>query len=874
MKQEKDYFAFISYQRKDEEWADRLRSKLEHYRLPSNVRKQDASLPKEIRPIFRDALELAGGVLAKEIETALQNSKFLIVICSPNSAKSPWVNKEIQTFIDLGREDRIIPFIIDGTSFSDNEETECFPPALRSLKGEKELLGININELSRDAAVIKVVARMFNLRFDSLWQRYEREQRSKRWMIIAGALFFAFISSGIGGYIAHQNRELDARNKEIVEERDRANAERDRAESANASLLLANDSIKRQYTLIEQQKNEIATERDNVKKANYSMQINLSRILAEKASTLVDEGDSYLARLLALEALPPHRPYTVEAEIALRKAASHQTTILYGHQEPVNNVTYSKDGRLLASFSQENVAMMWDAITGKLLWEFEYERGVFAPYNSVAFSPDGEYVAIPFRRGIFLLDSQTGQLRRMLHTSDQNSMISSVAFSQNGRTLIAGSQDYKVRIWNVRNSNEVLRFEGHKNRIVSVAISPNGELAASASYDHTVIIWNVKKKQEIQTLKGHSVAFSPDGNMLAISSENNIIKTFDIYSGKELQTYNGHKGIVYSAKFSPDGKKIVSASEDKTIKIWDVMTGKELQSYVNSSPIRYAEFSPDGKHIVSGLYDKTIRVWDVGATHLNNINLATDINYNDAHFTSDGKSVIIGGWGTLEDTVHVVDLSSGNKQFMPKKLVTYKQKTANQNVLPVDSSEVEYSNMYVFSNDGNYFAYFNTSKSMGEIDLLYKGIRLWSVSLPTKQGYFFSMAISPDNQYLLVAPDDETLRIWRVKTGEEIVHFDLPEVAHNIIYSPDGGYFAFTIEQTIRVWDAKTFRELFVFNDENSDIIGLDFCPDAKRIVSVSSEGTVRIWDFPHLQELIDETRERFKNRPLTPEERRKYYIE
>ena len=150
MVQEKEYFAFISYQRKDEEWADRLRNKLEHYRLPSNVRKQDASLPKEIRPIFRDALELAGGVLAKEIETALQNSKYLIVICSPNSAKSPWVNKEVQTFIDFGREDHIIPFIIDGTPFSDNEETECFPPALRSLKGEKELLGININELSRD----------------------------------------------------------------------------------------------------------------------------------------------------------------------------------------------------------------------------------------------------------------------------------------------------------------------------------------------------------------------------------------------------------------------------------------------------------------------------------------------------------------------------------------------------------------------------------------------------------------------------------------------------------------------------------------------------------------------------------------------------
>ena len=101
MAQEKEYFAFISYQRKDEEWADRLRSKLEHYRLPSSVRRQDASLPKEIRPIFRDALELAGGVLAKEIEAALQQSKFLIVICSPNSAKSPYISNHLGTLSEF-----------------------------------------------------------------------------------------------------------------------------------------------------------------------------------------------------------------------------------------------------------------------------------------------------------------------------------------------------------------------------------------------------------------------------------------------------------------------------------------------------------------------------------------------------------------------------------------------------------------------------------------------------------------------------------------------------------------------------------------------------------------------------------------------------
>ena len=62
MAQEKEYFAFISYQRKEEEWADRLRSKLENYRMSSSVRKQDVSLPQKIHSIFRDVLKLVGDV--------------------------------------------------------------------------------------------------------------------------------------------------------------------------------------------------------------------------------------------------------------------------------------------------------------------------------------------------------------------------------------------------------------------------------------------------------------------------------------------------------------------------------------------------------------------------------------------------------------------------------------------------------------------------------------------------------------------------------------------------------------------------------------------------------------------------------------------
>lgn len=174
MEKGKEYYAFISYKREDEKWAKWLQDKLEHYKFPTNLNGR-TDLPKNIRPTFRDVTDLKPGLLAEEIHNALLSSEWLIVVCSPRSAKSPWVCKEAQTFIDLGRADHIIPFVIEGSPFSNDPTTECYPEALLNLTDSQELLAANINEMGREAAAIKVVARMFGLKFDALWQRFERE---------------------------------------------------------------------------------------------------------------------------------------------------------------------------------------------------------------------------------------------------------------------------------------------------------------------------------------------------------------------------------------------------------------------------------------------------------------------------------------------------------------------------------------------------------------------------------------------------------------------------------------------------------------------------------------------------------------------------
>lgn len=192
MEQKYEYFAFISYKREDERWAKWLQRKLEYYKLPSSVKQERPELPDQIRPVFRDKSELSGGLLAEVIKKGLENSKYLIVICSPRSAQSPWVCKEVQEFIDSGREEYIIPFIVSGTPNSQIPKEECFPEGLRKLANTKEILAINIHEMGRNAAIVKVVAHMFNLKFDMLWQRYLRDKRIKN--VIKASIILALIS--------------------------------------------------------------------------------------------------------------------------------------------------------------------------------------------------------------------------------------------------------------------------------------------------------------------------------------------------------------------------------------------------------------------------------------------------------------------------------------------------------------------------------------------------------------------------------------------------------------------------------------------------------------------------------------------------------
>lgn len=176
------YYAFISYSHKDKKIAKKLQKWLEHYHLPSDLfdSNSNSEIPETLSPVFLDESDLVPvGPLKTALRANLDRSNYLIVICSPHSAQSVYVNEEVQYFIESGKGDRIIPLIVDGIPHAGNAVMECFPPALRELPRENELLGISVKVFGEREAFLRVIAGMLKLDVDDFISRDARERKRK-----------------------------------------------------------------------------------------------------------------------------------------------------------------------------------------------------------------------------------------------------------------------------------------------------------------------------------------------------------------------------------------------------------------------------------------------------------------------------------------------------------------------------------------------------------------------------------------------------------------------------------------------------------------------------------------------------------------------
>jgi len=191
----------------------------------------------------------------------------------------------------------------------------------------------------------------------------------------------------------------------------------------------------------------------------------------------------------------------------------------------------------------------------------------------------------------------------------------SIALSANGQRLASGSADRTVKVWDLSNSQEVYSFVAHTDNVRGIALSANGRILVSGSRDRTIKVWDLSTGLEIGTLTGHtddvtSVVISSDGRLLVSGSFDQTIKVWDLPTGRERCALTGHTGPVWSVALSSDKQCVVSGSADGTIKIWNASTGQEVRTLENHTDYIFCvALSKNGQTLVSGSQDRTIRVW-------------------------------------------------------------------------------------------------------------------------------------------------------------------------------------------------------------------------------------------------------------------------
>jgi WD40 repeat protein/actin-like ATPase involved in cell morphogenesis len=240
--------------------------------------------------------------------------------------------------------------------------------------------------------------------------------------------------------------------------------------------------------------------------------------------------------------------------------------------------------------------------------------------------------------------------------------INSMVISPDGQTLISGSNDQTIKVWQLSTGQNLRAFSGHTGAVQCVASSPDGRILVSGSDDKTVKIWENSPGQLLQTLSGHTgavrcVAISPDGRTLVSGSQDATIMVWDVSTGKLVRTLSGHEGAVWSVAISPDRRTLVSGSQDATIKIWQLSTGQLLQTLSGHTHyVRSVAISPDGRTLVSGSQDRTIMVWDVSTGQILRALTGHGNSIHTVVVSSDGETIIS---GSHDNTIKFWSLTTG-----------------------------------------------------------------------------------------------------------------------------------------------------------------------------------------------------------------------
>jgi eukaryotic-like serine/threonine-protein kinase len=569
----------------------------------------------------------------------------------------------------------------------------------------------------------------------------------------------------------------------------------------------------------------------------------------------------------------------------LWRVCTYQPTVWPGHSDAaakeIFHVEISPRGDVMASSGQDGTVRLWNAETGQLLRTLQGHNG---DVNYVAFSPDGSKLATGGDDGTVRLWSLSGS-PNPITLGKHDDWVHCVLFTADGRWVISGGRDGRVKLWDPAHGQMLASVDTHS--IEGMALSPDGRTLASGGPDGRIKLWAAESLRPLRDLgpqpRGlQSVAFSHDGSRAAAAGRDCTVDIWDLARGQvvasgRVPTTEGDSAVQCVA-FSPDDRTLATCGDDGAVRLWDSATGEPLQTYrAERGRLWCVAFSRDGRSLISCGTGGLLRRWDLAHPQDRSIIRLPHVEAQSIAFAAGSGRLLVAGRPAVAGTRHLTisswDLSRGvpidAKQVELEGPLWYARFSADGKTVctqdergrhalwdaetgrvvreaPVPGTLIAQSDPTYFCGDKLSFDYYaekaakanGTSRSSGTDRPMTPG------------GRFIPLVRLPESEAILVLTDTGMVT-WNPLTDRIMSTALLGGDGPNLVRGAhDGRNLAAGYFFAVRLYDSRTLRPKATLLDHPTDVVDLDFSPDDKVLASVSSDGTVKLWDLTTLQEL------------------------
>ncbi|HEY43314.1 MAG TPA: hypothetical protein G4O11_04950 [Anaerolineae bacterium] len=627
-----------------------------------------------------------------------------------------------------------------------------------------------------------------------------------------------------------------------------------------------------------------------VKTPTPSDRLQTSTPLGSTRTSLPEQPATTESTPISSSILPPDLEIITPRNVALLRPLARFTINLGGYRP--SDPVFSPDGRILGVASSLGEVILWDLEQGKVyktlntLFGPRSEgllEGGYVTHPGFAFSPDSRFVAAVMEDstsntsdvgavGLWKLDVIDEP--RVLEPSWLMSV--SIAFSPDGNLLVIGTKDCfmcglsRMILYEFPSCEEIRTIEVEGEGVKDLAFTPDGRTIVASGYFGIVGLWNVDNCELITKMgqpMSSQIDISPDGNMLAIGNGS----IWDLNTGEIILSLEATQMI-----FSPDGRMLTVLHDDLwflDLTTWDLLHGLDAEERIQATA-----FSPDGRILATVSEHGIVQLWGVPtepdrylASLLLEPEKVSEIQILTQHGVGNATDVTFSPNGVLLAVGH----SNGRLSLWDTDLIKYLRELQGHTdwVYRVALKGGTAATLASASKDGTLRIWGFPSPgatllghdgevtcvdfSPTEYGVLASGsedqtVKIWNMyteeeirSLSGHTSWVWGIDYSPDGSLLASASADETVKIWDVETGEELHTLRGHDAAvWQVVFSPDGGILASASwDDTIKLWDVNSGTELQTLSGHSDWVYDIDFSLNGRMLASGSKDGTVILWD-------------------------------